>query len=472
MLIRKNTKAFKTIREIIESCKDRNEREKLIRLYITKAGHSIEDRISVEGIQGDTSFFYDMNYQTILSNLDSANHQLHVSDKVEGIYFFHSTSNKVWDEAPFEFDAQVVEEFSSLPELPAVRKKGKVEKYVFPAQKSKKDPPPSKKRSKAENKRDVSKIEKGPKQPSYKLKHDITFSNLEKTIFRKGDVRKQDVLNYYNGVAEYIVPYLKDRRLWSRITAGSSGDSDPMTHELLFTDDPDAKPAWIKTAADPDKQTLYLLANDKEHLLYYVESGLVQFEVGHSKIKSYDLPDYTIISIDSPESELGEAITVAKITNEVLTGLELPSFVMTDGHSGLHVYIPLDSKSQFEIARRATAYICKLIALRIPDLVVLKMASSHSYGKVVLNYSINDLDKGVIAPYSLLHHDSPTVATPILWDEVNDSLRVDAFNHETVIKRLKRIGDPFKDLFKRKVNAEALLTRLEKNYSFLFDEQP
>src|SRR5690606_5712685 len=119
MLIRKNTKAFKTIRQLIEMCKDRSDREKLVRLYITKAGHTINDRISIEGIQGDTSFFYDMNYQTILSNLDSANHQLHVSDDVAGIYFFHSTSNKVWDEAPFEFDEAILEEFNSLQELPA-----------------------------------------------------------------------------------------------------------------------------------------------------------------------------------------------------------------------------------------------------------------------------------------------------------------------------------------------------------------
>ena len=136
MLIRKNTKTFKTILEIISVCQGRADREKLIRLYITRAGHSINDRISVEGIQGDAALFYEMNYQSVLNNLQSSSHQLHISDEIPGIYFFHSSSNKVWDETPFEFDEAIKKEFSSLPELPIVRKKEKPEKFVFPTGKS------------------------------------------------------------------------------------------------------------------------------------------------------------------------------------------------------------------------------------------------------------------------------------------------------------------------------------------------
>jgi hypothetical protein len=89
MQIRKNTKAFKTILEIITACQDRPDREKLIRLYITKAGHSIKERISVEGIENEAGAFYEMNYQAVLNKLKSANHQLHQSDDIPGIYFFH-----------------------------------------------------------------------------------------------------------------------------------------------------------------------------------------------------------------------------------------------------------------------------------------------------------------------------------------------------------------------------------------------
>jgi len=106
MQIRRNTKSFKTILEIVTTCHTRADRRELVRLYITKAGNSIKDRIQVEAIQGDTEFFYDLNYQSVLNNLNASTHQLHQSDDVPGIYFFHSL-NKEWDETPFEFDAKV-----------------------------------------------------------------------------------------------------------------------------------------------------------------------------------------------------------------------------------------------------------------------------------------------------------------------------------------------------------------------------
>lgn len=466
MLIRKNTKAYKTIRQLLEMCKDRSDREKLVRLYITRAGHTINDRINIEGIQGDTSFFYDMNYQTILSNLDSSNHQLHVSDDVSGIYFFHSTSNKVWDEAPFEFDESILKEFSSLPELPAVRKKEKVEKYVFPTPANK--PQTSvKKATKNEEKKSTAKAPKGPNQPRFKLKQDITFSNLEKTIYRKENVTKLDVLSYYNGVAEYMLPYLKNRQLWSRLTSRQFGDSEQVTRELLFGDNANEIPHWVNA----NTKLPSMMVNDKEHLLLFVEHGLVQFDASAATVKNDDKPDYIIISIDSPESEIGEAVVVANIAHEILEGLALPSFVKTDGFSGLHVYVPLDSKSDFKLVERVAVYICKLVSLRIPNSVALKGTDDKPYGKVMLDWTLNSPGKGAVAPYSLLYHESPTIATPISWDEVNEDLSPDTFNLQSMLKRLQRVGDPFEKLFRKKVNAEDLFGHLDKHYSFLFEEE-
>ena len=213
MIIRKNTKAFKTIKEIVTTCKDRPDRQKLVRLYITRAGHSIKDRISTEGLQGDADLFYEMNYEAVCNNLESSDRQLHQSDDIPGIFFFHSNSNKLWDETPFEFDELVKKEFASLQDLPLGRKKEKVEKFVFPTPDTKPAKPASTPRTK--EKTQTSKATKdttrGPRQPNYKLKHEIEFTDLDKIVFRNPTFTKKDVLDYYNEIAEYILPYLKDR---------------------------------------------------------------------------------------------------------------------------------------------------------------------------------------------------------------------------------------------------------------------
>ncbi len=467
MLIRKNTKAFKTILEIITACKDKPDREKLIRLYITKAGHSIKDRISVAGIEGDAALFYELNYHAVLSNLESPDRQLHQSDDMPGIYFFHSPSNKAWDETPFEFDEAIKKEFTDLPDLPVFRKKEKVEKFVFPVPKRKTESKPAKK-EKVASKKVTKVIDKGPRQPDYKLKHKIQFTDLEKIIFRKPQVNKKDVLDYYNKIAEYILPYLKDRPQSIRLLSTGGRNTQYVTLDELAEDM--EVPDWIQTATsskNKEKERLPL-CNDKTHLLFYAEIGCVEFNCNHSRAKSLDLPDYIVIKIESPEEGLGKAIDVALTAKEILSGLQLPSFVKSYGHSGLHIYIPLDSKSEFETSKAVAEYICKLIHLKIPDLVTLEGFDDHSYGKVALDYLVNEQAKSVVAPYSFLGGESPTVATPLLWEEVKKGLRLEDLNHETIFKRLKQIGDPFEVLFKKKVNAEAVLERMKGNYSFLF----
>jgi DNA primase len=64
--------------------------------------------------------------------------------------------------------------------------------------------------------------------------------------------------------------------------------------------------------------------------------------------------------------------------------------------------------------------------------------------------------------------ESFTVATPLLREEVNDALDQNNFDPESIFKRLKQTGDPFENLFKKRINGAELIQRLEENYGFLF----
>jgi DNA ligase D-like protein (predicted polymerase) len=468
MLIRKNTKAFKSILEIFSVCQERPDRDQLIRLYITRAGHSIHDRISVEGIQGEAALFYEMNYNSILNNLQSSNHQLNVSDEIPGIYFFHSTSNKVWDETPFEFDELIKKEFDTLPELPAVRKKEKPQKFVFPTGKSESKPIEKKTKGKAPKAATAKVVESGTKQPDYKLKHDIHFTGLEKIIFRQPKIEKKEVLEYYNNISEFLLPYLKDRVQYAR-RYSSGQDPVEVSVDVFFGGDEDLIPDWIRPrliSVNKGRKQM-LVCNEREQLLFYVESGCLEFRPCHSRTKSLSSPDYIVIAIDSPDFEAKKAIEAAFGTKEILDGLQLPSFVKTDGKSGLHIYIPLDAKNTFQTSRESAAYICRLARLKMPKLVAVKGSEEREYGKVSLDYSLNEENQSLVSPYSLVAGESPVVATPLLWDELTEDLRPDQFNLETIFKRLKRDGDPFDSFYKKKANAEDLLDRLKANYDFL-----
>lgn len=493
MLIRKNTKAFKTILEIITSCQDRPDREELIRVYITKAGDSIRERINVQGIQGEAGLFYEMSYQAVVGNLKSSNHQLHHSDELPGVYFFRSSSNKVWDETPFEFDEAVVKEFSSLPELPVSRKKEKAEKFVFPAPQIKAEAGPTKaakektvakkekapsEKEKAQPKKPAKVVALWPKQPDYGLKQQIHFTSLERIVLRQAQLTKKDILDYYNKIADTLLPYLKDRPQVIRVHREGHQAPAIRTLEGLKRNTAEDIPEWIKTATvkKGKEQEQLLLCNDKEHLLFYVQIGCIEFQACHFRVpagasakaglKSSDAPDYLLVAIESPDYELEKAIDVAREAQTIFTGLQLPSFVKSDGASSLHIYVPLDSKSGFESSKHLAEYLCKMIRLKIPDRVALK-GLDQGYTKVSLDFSMNEEEKAVIAPYSLVAQ-TGNVAAPLLWEEVNEGLKLEGFAIGTIFKRLKQEGDPSEALLRKKVNADALLERLEENYSFLF----
>lgn len=457
MQIRKNTKAHKSILQIIEDCLTRPDREKLVRLYITRAGHTLEQRISIEGIQGEADLLYDMTYQTVLNNLKSPNHQLYQSDEIPGIYYFHSSSNKEWDETPFEFDDAVLKLFPSLPEPPATRKKGKTEKYTLPTTprtKPKTEPKPAAKKKVSEK----PPAKKEEKQPNYRLKHKLLFTGLDSLVFRLPQTSKRDVLDYYDKIADHLLPFLKDRPVVIYRHAGN-GRLRQFANASSLAEDKVELPDWIQTAGANKEQLLQ--CNDRDHLFFFLEAGAVAFAPRPGKIKSLDRPDYLIITLgaDTEWSLVAEAAQAAK---SILDGLKLPSWVKSDGNSGLHLYVPLDGKRDFQIAHGAAEFICRLLKLKVPDLVALPDAD-NGFRKVPVGYNLNEKSAVALAPYSLAGS-HPGVAVPMSWNDITPDLKPDQFTLERIMKstRIPAFKMPTK-----KADARALLDKLEELYGFL-----
>ena len=216
------------------------------------------------------------------------------------------------------------------------------------------------------------------------------------------------------------------------------------------------------------KESEILLCNDREHLLFYIESGCVEFNTGAARSRSIASPDYLVLAFDMPDNDPVRSEDVIVSIRTILEGLQLPAFLKADGISGLHIYTPLDTKSGFDTTREAAEYIGKLIKLRTPDRISLRGIDEYVYGRVTLDLSVNWKEGSVVAPYSLLAGDSVTAAVPLSWDDVEHGLVQESFDEERFVKKLKKDGDPLAALFKKKVNAEDLLERLEENYEFLF----
>lgn len=464
MLIRKNTKAFKAIKEVITACSERSDRRELVRLYITRAGNSIAERIPVANIQGEADLFYDMTYDTVRTNLESPDRQLYQSDEEAGIYFFQTSSNKGWDETPFEFDPAIKPLFASLPELPAVRKKEKGSKFVFPV--AKKNPAAKTDKKEQLPVKKTKQVTKSPKQPDYHLKQHIHFTQPDQVVFKHPRVTKKEVLDYYDKMADTLLPYLKDRPL--SVCMIANGRTTEYTNLDVMAEDV-TLPDWIERAnpASSKESGRMIRCQDKEQLLWLVENGCIEFRYGLSRTKSLTFPDYLVIEIHSSEKKRDALIDAAHTTHTILSGLLLPSLVQTDGKTRLYIAVPLDTKSNFKASKAAGEMICRLIQLKVPHLVAIEGVEGDSYGKVALNYLFNAQSEYVVAPYSLIAGEEVMVAAPLSWDEPGQGFDPDHSDFAGLYKMLLQQADSFALPSRKKVNADELLERMKVNYSFL-----
>ncbi|WP_228414734.1 non-homologous end-joining DNA ligase [Chryseobacterium sp. G0201] len=103
-------------------------------------------------------------------------------------------------------------------------------------------------------------------------KHKVKLTNQDKIYFPKDEITKGDVIEYYQSVANYILPHLKNRPLsLNRFPNGIEEQS------FYQKDASDNIPDWIKTtqvySESNDKYIDYIYCNDKATLAYLNNLG-------------------------------------------------------------------------------------------------------------------------------------------------------------------------------------------------------
>jgi bifunctional non-homologous end joining protein LigD len=114
----------------------------------------------------------------------------------------------------------------------------------------------------------------------------------------------------------------------------------------------------------------------------------------------------------------------------------------------MHIYIPLEAKYEYEIARNFAHLICKLVNNKIPKITSLERNPSKRKHKVYLDYLQNRQGQTLAAPYSVRPRREAPVSTPLKWDELKKSLYPEQFTIVNLHKRLKT-GDILKVSWKR-----------------------
>jgi len=291
---------------------------------------------------------------------------------------------------------------------------------------------------------------------------DVKVTNSDKVFWPKEGYTKQDVIDYYNSVADYMLPYLKDRP--QNMYRHPNGIKKPGFYHKYITTSVPAYVAMQKIWSEHNKDEInYLLCQNKETLLYMVNLGCIEINPWNSKVENVEKPDYMIIDLDPGKKKFDDLIVVAKEVKQVLDLACADSYIKTSGKSGLHIFVPLAAKYSYEQIKDLSLLIVKIVNGRIPKITSIERTPAKRGGKIYLDYLQNRRGQTIAAAYSLRPVPGASVSTPLEWKEVRRGLDPKKFTIKTIHARLKKKGDLWKPVLGKGIDLRKSLQCLEKN---------
>lgn len=276
----------------------------------------------------------------------------------------------------------------------------------------------------------------------------IKFTNLKKVFYPADGYTKRDLINFYDGVADLLVPHLVGRPLsLKRYPNGIDQD-------FFFQKDASGFPDWLhreELADDEDTGSkTRVICDDRASLLFLANLGCIDQNPYMSRLGSLEHPDFILIDLDPYHCGYDRIVEAARLIHDKLRLIGLEGYPKTTGGNGMHIYVPVEPIYEFNQTRTFAEVLARWVASERPDLFTTpRTVSAREKGKVYFDYLQNASGKTISAPYVVRAHPGAPVATPLKWKEVVPGLKPQQFHLANVLRRFDRVGDLFEGVLKK-----------------------
>lgn len=291
--------------------------------------------------------------------------------------------------------------------------------------------------------------------------HQLTLTNLRKVYWPQEKISKGDLLSYYEEMAPYILPYLLDRpQSLNRFPNGVNGESFYQKNMRGKVD------PWLKTferlSESSDESKDFLVCTGAASLLYMANLGCIEMNPWHSRVQSPHYPDWCVIDLDPGNNTFDQVIEAAQVTHQLLESLGVVSFPKTSGSTGIHIYIPLGAKYNYEQSRQLAELIATMVHTELPETTSLLRKPDKRKNKIYLDFLQNRPIQTICAPYSVRPKPGATVSAPLHWDEVRKGLTIQQFTMKAIRDRVQAEGDLFAGVLHESIDLNEVLKTLAR----------
>ncbi|TSK07435.1 MAG: DNA ligase D [Geobacter sp.] len=290
--------------------------------------------------------------------------------------------------------------------------------------------------------------------------HRIELTNLDKVFWPQEGYTKGDVVAYYRTVAHAMLPHLVDRP--ESLYRTPNGIAEPGFFQKETGDLP---PSWIATreifSKHVDKNIKFLICQDEATLIYMANLGCIEINPWLSRLQQLDYPDYFVIDLDPEDIPFAKVIDAALAVREVLEKAGAASFPKTSGATGIHIYVPLGGKHNYDTAGGFAKIVATLVHHKTPEFTSLLRSPKLRQKRVYLDFLQNKPGQTLAAPYSIRPRPGAPVSAPLKWEEVKPGLDPGQFTIRTMPGRLERMGDLFAGVLGPGIDLERCIENLE-----------
>ncbi len=325
--------------------------------------------------------------------------------------------------------------------------------------------------------------------------NELAVTNLDKVLWpgsgRDSPLTKRELLRYLVRVSPWLLPHLAGRPLFvTRYPDGVTGKSFYQKHW-------DAPPEYVRTvtiySSHNEGDGSYIICENLATLLWLAQMAGLELHPWFSRVTAgpdarghgrtfsgseaaldesvLNFPDFVVVDLDpyeysgkeakGEEPELHQRAfnrtrDLALRIRELLAALGIDLFVKTSGRTGLHLYIPILRKLNYDAVRGIAETIGRYAQQKWPRDVTLEWAVKRRTGKIFFDYNQNSRGKSLASIFCPRRHPLATISMPVTWEQLEQIYPTD-FTLLTVPALLAEHGDPWAGILKAKQDLGRLL---------------
>ncbi|MEX3962147.1 DNA ligase D [Paraburkholderia sp. EG286B] len=269
----------------------------------------------------------------------------------------------------------------------------------------------------------------------------VRVTHPERVIDAQSGLRKIDLVEYFEAIAERLLPHVQGRPVaLARAPKGVGG-------ELFFQKHANALQiphATQHAGLDPGHAPLLTL-DTTEALVGAAQMDTIELHTWNALAASIEKPDRIVFDLDPDPSLAWERmLEAAQLTRELLDALGLRAWCKTSGGRGLHVVVPLTRHAGWDEAKDFARAVASHMAATLPERFSAKMGPQNRKGRIFVDYLRNNRGASTAAAYAPRARPGLGVSVPVDWEELHALTSGDQWNVANVRERLDALrADPW-----------------------------